>query len=182
MRKDRWAAGCCLRPFVPRWECVGTRRPANGNAVAKSRSSTLGAISASRPCLPVYGPNFRHCQDMEIQVPECSAWASTIISDFGPTGIARQPWRFGKSNWKMQAKARPWPRDGLVVALHAGYNIFRWSTLSAHPHDRAQAFYEIRVKTCQNILCESISLVGSVIVTLGGKPVASPGGGRVAAG
>ena len=134
------------------------------------------------PCFPVYGPNFRHCQDMEIQVPECSAWASTIISDFGPTGIARQPWRFGKSNWKMQAKARPWPRDGLVVALHAGYNIFRWSTLSAHPRDRAKAFYEIRVKTCQNILCESISLVGSVIVTLGGKPVASPGGGRVAAG
>ena len=52
------------------------------------------------PCLPVYGPNFRHCQDMEIQVPacgervapgliseNCSAWASTIISDFGPTSI-----------------------------------------------------------------------------------------------
>ena len=48
IREEGFPAGCCLRPFVPRWECVGTRRPANGNAVAKSRSSTLGAISASR--------------------------------------------------------------------------------------------------------------------------------------
>lgn len=53
---------------------------------------------------PVYGPNFRHCQDMEIQVPDFgerdtrinfwryefenySAWASTNISYLGPTGI-----------------------------------------------------------------------------------------------
>lgn len=37
-------SGRVLPPsFAPRWECVGTRRPANGNAAAKSRSSTLGA-------------------------------------------------------------------------------------------------------------------------------------------